>query len=70
MVERKTVSEFLPSRPQTTHSEKDLKTQHRKTRNEDIEAVRSARAEMVCFSLTVKEESLGMSPGGHVLLGR
>mgnify|MGYP006951379182 CR=1 FL=1 len=55
MVERKTFPEFLPSRPQTTHSEKDTGTHE----NEDIQAVPSTRAENVCFSLAVKNEIEG-----------
>ena len=56
MVERKNVSEFLSSPPQTTHSERDLITQHWNHENEDLEAVPSTRAENVRFTVAVENE--------------
>ena len=56
LVERKTISDFLPRRPQTIHSEKDLKPNIGKHENEDIGPLPSACAEKVCFSLAVKND--------------
>ena len=55
-MERKTASEFPPTWPQTTNSERDWIHHHRKHWKKDIEAVASTRPEKVCFSLPVEKE--------------
>ena len=59
MVKRKTLPEYLPRGPQTTYFDRTWKPKLLKHENENIEAVPSARAEKVCFSLAVENEVEG-----------